>query len=91
MKITGNIWAKEINEEHPGSIKGQFTGRITYHEKRGKLKVSLTKEELLSLLLEDDSDIPQRFQEAVRDCDYDGLITEIEPSDIIIKIEVANA
>lgn len=86
MKITGNIWAKKITEEHPGSIKGQFTGSITYLEKRGKLKVTLTTEELLNLLLEPDSEVAQRFQEEVRDCDYDNLINEIEPSDIEVTI-----
>lgn len=89
MKITGNIWAKKITEEHPGSIKGQFTGSITYLEKRGKLKVTLTTEELLNLLLEPDSEVAQRFQEEVRDCDYDNLINEIEPSDI--EVTIANA
>ena len=89
MKITGNIWAKKIKEEHPGSIKGQFTGSITYLEKRGKLKVTLTTEELLNLLLEPDSEVAQRFQEEVRDCDYDNLINEIEPSDI--EVTISNA
>lgn len=89
MKITGNIWAKKITEEHPGSIKGQFTGSITYLEKRGKLKVTLTTEELLNLLLEPDSEVAQRFQEEVRDCDYDNLINEIEPSDI--EVTISNA
>lgn len=86
MKITGNIWAKKIKEEHPGSIKGQFIGSIIYFEKRGKLKVTLTTEELLNLLLEPDSEVAQRFQEEVRDCDYDNLINEIEPSDIEVTI-----
>jgi len=89
MKITGNIWAKKITEEHPGSIKGQFSEMVTYHEKRGKLKVTLTTEELLNLLLEPDSEVAQRFQEEVKDCDYDNLINEIEPSDIEVEIDNA--
>ena len=89
MKITGNIWAKKIKEEHPGSIKGQFSEMITYHEKRGKLKITLTKDEFLMILLDADNEHTQQFREAVEDCDYPNLTPSFDDGDF--EVEVTNA
>lgn len=89
MKITGNIWAKKIKEEHPGSIKGQFTGSITYLEKRGKLKVTLTTDEFLMILLDADNDFTQQFRESVENCDYPELTPSFDAGDF--EVEVTNA
>ena len=89
MKITGNIWAKKIKEEHPGSIKGQFSEMITYHEKRGKLKVTLTTDEFLMILLNADNDYTQQFREAVESCDYPNLTPSFDAGDF--EVEVINA
>lgn len=88
MKVTGDIWAKEIREEHPGSIKGQFSQMTTCLEKRGKLKVQIKKSELLYILTHGDSHLSDTFIEAVRDCEYPNLIDELDYSDI--EVEVLN-
>ena len=89
MKITGNIWAKKIKEEHPGSIKGQFSEMVTYHEKRGKLKVTLTASEFFVILLDADNGYTKLLQEAAEECDYPDLLGNLEPSDI--EVEITNA
>ena len=88
MNITGNIWAKKITEEHPGSIKGQFSEMITYNEKRGKIKVQIKKSEMLFLLTATDTPQADGFCDAVNECDYPNLLDEIDYNDI--EVEVLN-
>lgn len=82
MLITGEIWAKEIKEVHPGSITGQDSETVTYYEKKGSLKVQIRKSELLHLLINSDTYISYEFKEALSQCEYPNLITEIDETDI---------
>lgn len=86
MKITGDIWPIKITEPDPGSIKGQHEGTVSYTEKRGKLKIKLTKDEFLMTILDADNEFTHQLREAIRDCTYQSLEAVFDCDDFDLEV-----
>jgi hypothetical protein len=86
MKVTGEVIFREITEEHPGSIKGQFTGRVTYVERSGKLKIKISKSDFLHLMLSSDSELSDRFFDEIGAHGFNQNSIEIEEEDFDLEV-----
>ncbi len=87
MKITGNIWAKKIKEEHPGAIKGQLSGTVEYNEKRGRLKISISHRDFLELVKESEGELGQQFYEEIDSCEYPDLWEHLDEDDFDLEVD----